>query len=92
MSWRYSRGSRTWSPSPRLPGCLTMVIPRAWRADERLGLARPSKESRVPFSRGAAGCEVLLLRMSSAVRPAREPRPAAVGSGAGEVVAGVDPD
>lgn len=55
-------------------------------------MGRPSKESRVPFSRGEAGWEVLLLRMSSAVRPAREPWAAGVGSGAGEVVAGVDPD
>lgn len=46
----------------------------------------------MPFSRGEAGWEVLLLRMSSAVRPAREPWGAGAASGVGEVVAGVDSD
>lgn len=46
----------------------------------------------MPFSRGGAGWVVLLLRMSSAVRPAREPWAAGVGSGAGGVVAGAGSD
>lgn len=85
-------GSSTWSLVPRLPGCLTMVIPRAWRAEERLGVGRPSRESRLPLSSGEAGLEVLLLRMSSAVRPAREPGAAGAGSGVGEAEAGGDSD
>lgn len=56
-----------------------------------MGVGRPSRESRLPLSNGEAGWEVLLLRMSSAVRPASEPWAAGVGSGAVEAEAGGDP-
>lgn len=53
-------------------------------------MGRPSRESRLPRSRGEVGWEVLLLRMSSAVRPAREFWAAGAGSGVGDAEADGD--
>lgn len=51
-------------------------------------MGRPSRDRGVLLGSGEAGWEVLLLRISSAVRPARETAAAGAGSGVGAAEAG----